>query len=105
MAHYLVRATLNEELRDELAEKLMDRAFVDMKPFGVGLTDGLEGARIQRDGRIVWEEEDYCTPPLAMEREAVLDRYFTDIEVEKVQENAGWTEISGLPSLWDEQMG
>lgn len=105
MAHYLVRATLNESLRDELAEKLIDRAFVEMRPFGKSLTDGLEGARIQQDGRIVWEEEDYCTPPLAMEREAVLDRYFTNIEVENVQENSGWTQIAGLPSLWDEEVG
>lgn len=102
MAYYLVRATLNESLRDELAEKLEDRAFAAIKPFGLGLTRGLEGARVQPDGRIVWEEEDYCTPPLAMERAAVLDRYFTDIEVENVRAEAGWARIADLPSLWDE---
>jgi hypothetical protein len=30
-------------------------------------------------------EEDYCSPPLAMERESVLDQYFNDIEVLRVE--------------------
>ena len=29
----------------------------------------------------LWIEEDYCNPPLAMERESVIDRYFEDITV------------------------
>jgi hypothetical protein len=29
------------------------------------------------------EEEDYCSPPLAQERAAVLDTYFDDITVER----------------------
>jgi hypothetical protein len=27
----------------------------------------------------MWIEEDYCSPPLAMERKVVLDRYFDDV--------------------------
>lgn len=100
MAYYLVRANLREELRDELAEKLAAQEFIKLRPFGQSVTKGLEGARRQPDGRVVWEEEDYCSPPLAMERAAVLDRYFTDIEVEAVQEDAGWAYIAELPSLW-----
>lgn len=100
MAYYLVRANLREELRDELEERLAARAFVGMRPFGQALTMGLEGARRQPDGRVVWEEEDYCSPPLAMERAAVLDRYFTEIEVETVREDDGWQRIADLPRLW-----
>jgi hypothetical protein len=103
MAYYLVRANLREELRDELAERLQAKAFANMRPFGEALTMGLEGARRQPDGRIVWEEEDYCSPPLAMERAAVLDRYFTDIEVETVREDEGWAHIADLPRLWEPQ--
>ena len=105
MAYYLVRATLREELRDELAEKLAARAFIDLRPFGEALTMGLEGARRQADGRVVWEEEDYCSPPLAMERAAVLDRYFTNIEVETVREDAGWQRITELPRVWEVESG
>src|SRR5687767_2075759 len=103
MAYYLVRATLRAELHHELEEKLAAKAFIKLRPFGEALTMGLEGARRQPDGRVVWEEEDYCSPPLAMERAAVLDRYFTDIEVETVREEAGWAQISTLPSLWPEE--
>ena len=103
MAYYLVRANLREELYDELAEKVAAKAFINLRPFGEAITMGLEGARRQPDGRVVWEEEDYCTPPLAMERAAVLDRYFTGIQVETVREDAGWAQISGLPPLWGKQ--
>ena len=101
MAYYLVRANLREELRDELAKKLAAKAFINVRPFGRALTLGLEGARLQPDGRVVWEEEDYCSPPLAMERAAVLDRYFTDIDVETVSEDTGWERIAELPPLWE----
>ena len=33
----------------------------------------------------LWVEEDYCSPPLAMERENVLNQYFNDIEVVRVE--------------------
>jgi hypothetical protein len=103
MAYYLVRARLREELHEELREKLAAKAFANLRPFGEALTLGLEGARRQPDGRVVWEEEDYCSPPLAMERAAVLDRYFTDIQVETVSEDDGWARIAELPSLWSEK--
>lgn len=51
-------------------------------------------------GVAVWEEEDYCTPPLAQERAAVLDRYFDDLAVESVRPGAGWERIEELPRLF-----
>ena len=46
----------------------------------------------------------YCSPPLAMEREALLDQYFDDISVEKVKEPLrGWERIRGKPLLWQQQ--
>jgi hypothetical protein len=51
-----------------------------------------------------WVEEDYCSPPLAMERESVLDQYFNDIEVLRVEsEEQGWNMIKEKPSLWDKK--
>jgi hypothetical protein len=50
----------------------------------------------------VWEEEDYCRPPLAQEREAMLDTYFRDLRVEPVQEGDGWEKIEDLPRLFPE---
>ncbi len=100
MAYYLVRATPKPEKLAELGAQLARRAFVDMQPFGPALSKGLTGARRMDDGRAVWEEEDYCSPPLAMERAAVLDAYFDSLEVEHVQPDAGWAQIRDLPLLF-----
>ena len=80
MAHYLVRARMRPALHGELAERLMADAFVDLQPFGRALTRGLRNARVEVAGA-VWEEEDYCVPPLAEERAAVLDAYFDALAV------------------------
>jgi hypothetical protein len=100
MAYYLVRARLKQERLPELRVQLDRKAFAGLRPFGRALTRSLEGARRQED-TAVWEEEDYCSPPLAEEREAVLDDYFEGIEVEEVAEGEGWRRIEDLPSLYD----
>lgn len=73
-----------------------------MRPFGRELTRALlEARRHPETGQAIWEEEDYCRPPLAQERQAVLDHYFSDLEVERVEKNEGWDRIDDFPSLWD----
>jgi hypothetical protein len=99
MAHYLVRAQPKEEKLPELRTELDREAFLGMRPFGRALSRGLNGARVD-NATAVWEEEDYCSPPLAQEREAVLDDYFDGIEVEEVDEGQGWQRIESLPSLF-----
>ena len=99
MAYYLVKARLKTELAPQLRERLNSGEIRAMRPFGAALHGGLDDAR--RDGEwVVWEEEDYCSPPLAMERAAVLDTYFTDLSVEPVKPEAGWARIQNLPRLW-----
>jgi len=100
MAYYLVRAKAKSDL-DELRERLESGEIGAMRPFGSALLYSLQNARTEPDGWIVWEEEDYCRPPLAMEREAVLDTYFTDLSVERVEEDEGWKRIESLPPLWN----
>ena len=101
MSHYLVRARPKPALVGELHRRLRGGEFLPLHPFGHSLTVGLEGARADAtSGHAVWEEEDYCSPPLAMERDAVLDRYFDGLEVERVQKGGGWRQIEHLPSLW-----
>lgn len=62
----------------------------------------MRGARQRPDGGVVWEEEDYCSPPLAQERAAVLDEYFEDLRVTSVQKHEGWAQIRDLPPLFPE---
>ena len=102
MAYYLVEAVAKEERLPELAKRLDNDEFLPMRPFGASVTSSLRGARRRPDGGVVWEEEDYCSPPLAQERAAVLDEYFEDLRVTSVQENEGWAQIHDLPPLFPE---
>jgi hypothetical protein len=100
VAYYLVSARTRPEGMEELTRKLSEDAFLHLQPFGRALTRGLRGARVSEEGKALWEEEDYCSPPLAQERSAVLDRYFKDLEVEAVDEGEGWKRIGDLPKLF-----
>lgn len=104
MAFYLVSAVPKPGLMEELGDRLGRGEFVGMRPFGKALTKGLKNARVRSDGVAVWEEEDYCSPPLAQEREAVLDDYFQNLRVEAVEQGAGWHKIEQLPWLFPEFM-
>ena len=99
MAYYIVRAKPKPDRLTELQQQLEQNAFIDLRPFGKALTHSLKNARVQPDGTAIWEEEDYCSPPLAQERAAVLDAYFEEIEVEQVNEAEGWKHIKALPKL------
>jgi len=102
MAYYLVRARLKPGVYEELREKVAQRAFITLRPFGLAISESLEGARLDPEtGEAVWEEEDYCHPPLAMERAAVLDTFFDDLQVEHVTQGEGWDLIDRLCSFWE----
>ncbi|MBL8062329.1 MAG: hypothetical protein JNK32_04875 [Anaerolineales bacterium] len=102
MAYYLVKAKYHNNLLAELRKRLDSGEIQKMRPFGQALHYGLDQARLdpEQNGFAIWEEEDYCRPPLAQERAAVLDTYFTDLQVEVVEEGKGWDRIQSLPKLW-----
>ena len=100
MPHYLVTATPKADRLFELAARLGRDEFLQLQPFGRALTRSLRAARAREDGSAVWEEEDYCQPPLAEERAAVLDHYFDGLQVEAVSRDSGWRRIESLPRLF-----
>ena len=100
MAEYLVRAIPGADRMGELATRLAGTEIDEMKPFGRSMAASLRNARLEADGRATWEETCYCTPPLRMERAAVLDAYFTEIETETVEADEGWKRIDQLPRLF-----
>jgi hypothetical protein len=102
MAHYLVTAKPKSDRIGELLGNLRKRAYASMHPFGKTMTYSLENARLREDGYATWEEEDYCSPPLAQERAAALDEYFEELSITPVQEGTGWEEIQGHPRLFPE---
>lgn len=106
MAFYLVRARPRPELLPELHRRLQRDELRRLRPFGPALSRALAGARWDAaTGEAAWEEEDYCWPPLAQERAAVLDRYFQDLRCEPVAEGGGWQRIAHLPPLWPAEGG
>ena len=100
MAYYLVKAKYHKDLISELRSRLDSGEIRQMRPFGTALHYSLENARLDPQGWAIWEEEDYCSPPLAQERAAVLDTYFLDLGVERVQKGNGWEQIESLPKFW-----
>ena len=90
----------------DLHKQLESGQISQLKPFGKALHRGLQNAKIDNknnNGCAYWVEEDYCSPPLAMEREALLDQYFDDINVEKVEEpQREWERIRDKRSLWQQ---
>ena len=102
MAFYLVRAKPKKERLKTLKEELNSDKISRMRPFGKALQYSLENARIDTEDSdfALWIEEDYCSPPLAMERENVLDRYFNDVMVERVESEEAWNSINDKPRLW-----
>jgi hypothetical protein len=101
MALYIVRARQKNDLSG-LRKELNSGEISRLRPFGKTLQYGLDNAKIDpKDGYALWIEEDYCTPPLAMERESVLDRYFEDITVQLIaSEKEGFDRIARFPGLW-----
>lgn len=101
MAYYLVTARPIQPKMNDLRKWLDSGEIRAMRPFGQALQTGLENARWQPDGTAVWEEEDYCVPPLAQERAAVLDDYFTELNVQHVSKGEGWKQIAALKNIWE----
>ena len=101
MALYIVRARPKNDLSG-LRKELNSGEISRLIPFGKILQDGLDNAKIDpKDGYALWIEEDYCNPPLVMERESVLDRYFEDITVQLItSEKEGLDRIAKIPGLW-----
>ena len=101
MTLYIVRAKPKNDLSG-LRKELESGKISKLRPFGGILHYGLQNARFDTNySYAMWVEEDYCSPPLAMERKSVLDRYFDDITVERVKsEEDGWNKIQDKPLLW-----
>jgi hypothetical protein len=100
MAYYLVKAKYHKDLLTELRSRLDSGEIRQMRPFGTALHYSLENARLDPQGWAIWEEEDYCSPPLAQERATVLDTYFLDLGIERVEKGNGWEQIESLQKFW-----
>ncbi|MEM2652094.1 MAG: hypothetical protein QXU87_08475, partial [Candidatus Caldarchaeum sp.] len=100
MAHYLVSARAKNGALRRVRQLLDEGVIASMRPFGQALNFSLRTMRYDLRGNLLWEEEDHCIPPLAMERETVLDKYFDIVSIEPVNRGEGWSKLSFYPSVW-----
>lgn len=99
MAHYLVKAKPHR--LDALRTRIESGEIKALRPFGSEMDQALRRAKITADGWAIWEEQCFCSPPLAQER-AVLDQHFTDLTTGMIRADEGWSQIEDLPPLWSE---
>lgn len=105
MALYVVKAKPIKERLTNLRKEMDSGDISKLTPFGEELHQSLQGAKVDSmgGGYAYWVEEDYCSPPLAMERESVLDRYFENLTVKPVEtREEGWRTIPAKSSLWEQ---
>lgn len=81
---YRVRARLKPGTEAALLRKLNDGTVVAQQPDGKEIVASMARAVVTADGYVEWSETCYCSPPLAHERETVLDHHFEVIETEKI---------------------
>lgn len=102
MTFYLVKAKVKNNIF-KLHQEMESGKIKKLIPYGNSLHNSLKNAKKDdKDGvYVVWIEEYYCSPPLAMERKSVLDRYFIDIVIEIVKsEEAVWAKIKDKTNSW-----
>jgi hypothetical protein len=92
--YYKVTARLKEGRGPELLRRIQDGSIASQKPDGSEIVAAMKRAVVSENGQTEWSEVCYCSPPLAHERQTVLDRYFTDIESEVVD---GYQQHAGSP--------
>jgi hypothetical protein len=102
---YFVTAKPKSDRLATLMANLRKNTYASMRPFGKTMTYSLENARLREDGYAIWEEEGYCSPPLAQERAAALDEFFDELNVTPVREGTGWQRIEELPRLFPPKEG
>ena len=81
---YQVRARLRPGAEAALLQKLTDGSVASQRPDGAEIVAAMARAVLTGDGQVEWSETCYCSPPLAHERETVLDHHFDAISTREI---------------------
>lgn len=83
---YAVSGKLIPGRAKEFHARLTDGSIAAQRPDGEEIVAAMERARVAADGKVRWTETCFCPTPLKHERETVLDRYFSGIETELIDD-------------------
>lgn len=86
-AIYKVRAKFNFSKAKEFYEKLTDGTIQKQKPDGYEIVNAMNRATIDSDDYINWTELCYCPSPLYHERTTVYDHFFSEMEIESIDDH------------------
>lgn len=81
---YKVTGRLKKQSAGEFRRKLLDGTIGEQKPDGREIVAAMNRAVVTATGDIQWSETCYCDPPLAHERQTVLDHHFENISTEVI---------------------
>ena len=93
---YKVCAQLRPGTEAALLQKLTDGTVASQRPDGPEIVASMERAVLTGDGHVEWSETCYCNPPLAHERETVLDHHFDDISTQQI---GAYEQYQGTPLM------
>lgn len=91
---YKVTAQFKAASAAEFRRKLGDGTIARQQPDGQEMVDSMNRAVVTKSGDVEWSERCYCKPPLAHERQTVLDHHFDHISAEVIE---GYLELAGRP--------
>jgi hypothetical protein len=82
---YRVNARFRTDTAAALRRRLNDGSIAAQKPDGQEIVDSLRRAVVTDAGKVRWSEMCFCDPPLAHERETILDHYFEDVTTDPIE--------------------
>jgi hypothetical protein len=83
---YSVKAKFIGEKMKEFFQKLSDDTIKNQKPDGAEILSSMKRAKIIEPGVIQWSEMCFCSPPLKHERQTFYDKFFSDMEIKKIDD-------------------
>ena len=83
---YSIKAKFISEKMNEFFQKLTDGTIENQKPDGAEILSSMKRAKISELGVIQWSEMCFCSPPLKHERQTVYDKFFSNMEIETIDD-------------------
>ena len=85
---YSIKGKFIQEKMQEFFQKLTDGTIENQKPDGLEIISSMKRAKITEPGIIQWSEMCFCSPPLKHERQTVYDKYFSELEINQIEDYA-----------------
>jgi hypothetical protein len=83
---YSIKAKFISEKMKKFFQLLTDGTIENQKPDGAEILSSMKRAKISEPGVIQWSEMCFCSQPLKHERQTVYDKFFSNMEIETIDD-------------------